>query len=72
MDLSWYVEQSWPETGFKLHIIDRWITIAMLFSFQAHLAPESETRFDFQKYISRSLEEDFVVVVGITLVFFSI
>ncbi|XP_062092898.1 MLO-like protein 12 [Humulus lupulus] len=32
----------------------------------AHLAPESETRFDFQKYISRSLEEDFVVVVGIT------
>ncbi|XP_062094781.1 MLO-like protein isoform X1 [Humulus lupulus] len=35
----------------------------------AHLAPESETRFDFQKYISRTLEEDFVVVVGITLVF---
>ncbi|XP_062094782.1 MLO-like protein isoform X2 [Humulus lupulus] len=32
----------------------------------AHLAPESETRFDFQKYISRTLEEDFVVVVGIT------
>ncbi|PON58557.1 Mlo-related protein [Parasponia andersonii] len=32
----------------------------------AHLAPESETRFDFQNYISRSLEEDFVVVVGIT------
>ncbi|XP_024023473.1 MLO-like protein 2 [Morus notabilis] len=31
----------------------------------AHLAPESETKFDFQKYISRSLEEDFKVVVGI-------
>ncbi|EXB80098.1 MLO-like protein 12 [Morus notabilis] len=34
----------------------------------AHLAPESETKFDFQKYISRSLEEDFKVVVGIKLV----
>ncbi|GMN51109.1 hypothetical protein TIFTF001_020261 [Ficus carica] len=32
----------------------------------AHLAPESETKFDFQKYISRSLEEDFKVVVGIS------
>ncbi|KAF5742530.1 MLO-like protein 6 [Tripterygium wilfordii] len=32
----------------------------------AHLAPGSGTRFNFQKYISRSLEEDFVVVVGIT------
>lgn len=32
----------------------------------AHLAPESETKFDFQKYISRSLEEDFTVVVGIS------
>ncbi|KAH7547920.1 hypothetical protein JRO89_XS14G0038700 [Xanthoceras sorbifolium] len=32
----------------------------------AHLAPGSETKFDFQKYISRSLEQDFVVVVGIT------
>ncbi|KAM4094214.1 hypothetical protein ACB094_06G179100 [Castanea mollissima] len=32
----------------------------------AHLAPESETRFDFQKYISKSLEEDFIVVVGIS------
>lgn len=35
---------------------------------QAHLAPGSETRFDFQKYIGRSLEEDFKVVVGIRLV----
>ncbi|XP_050209295.1 MLO-like protein 2 [Mercurialis annua] len=32
----------------------------------AHLAPGSETRFDFQKYINRSLEDDFKVVVGIT------
>ncbi|KAK9283846.1 hypothetical protein L1049_012100 [Liquidambar formosana] len=34
----------------------------------AHLAAGSETKFDFHKYISRSLEEDFVVVVGIRLV----
>ncbi|KAF2295854.1 hypothetical protein GH714_034586 [Hevea brasiliensis] len=33
----------------------------------AHLAPGSETRFDFQKYINRSLEDDFKVVVGIRL-----
>ncbi|KAK1571443.1 hypothetical protein Q3G72_017169 [Acer saccharum] len=32
----------------------------------AHLAPGSETTFDFNKYISKSLEQDFVVVVGIT------
>lgn len=32
----------------------------------AHLAPESGARFNFQKYISRSLEEDFKVVVGIS------
>ncbi|KAG5566766.1 hypothetical protein RHGRI_002340 [Rhododendron griersonianum] len=32
----------------------------------AHLAPQSHTRFDFQKYINRSLEEDFKVVVGIS------
>lgn len=32
---------------------------------QAHLAPQSQTHFDFQKYIKRSLEEDFKVVVGI-------
>jgi hypothetical protein len=35
---------------------------------QAHLAPGSETRFNFQKYISRSLDEDFKVVVGIRCV----
>ncbi|KAM1307097.1 hypothetical protein FF1_009462 [Malus domestica] len=32
----------------------------------AHLAPQSQTKFDFQKYINRSLEEDFKVVVGIS------
>ncbi|XP_058110214.1 MLO-like protein 6 [Magnolia sinica] len=32
----------------------------------AHLAPQSSIKFDFQKYIKRSLEEDFKVVVGIS------
>ncbi|XP_039061177.1 MLO-like protein 12 [Hibiscus syriacus] len=32
----------------------------------AHLAHGNETKFDFQKYIKRSLEEDFKVVVGIS------
>ncbi|KAL0775268.1 hypothetical protein Bca101_040420 [Brassica carinata] len=32
----------------------------------AHLPAGSEARFDFQKYIQRSLEEDFKVVVGIS------
>ncbi|KAL3616427.1 MLO-like protein 6 [Castilleja foliolosa] len=32
----------------------------------AHLAPQSHASFDFQKYINRSLEEDFKVVVGIS------
>ncbi|WCJ19353.1 Seven transmembrane MLO family protein [Euphorbia peplus] len=32
----------------------------------AHLAPASETTFNFQKYINKSLEMDFQVVVGIT------
>ncbi|KAI4351313.1 hypothetical protein L6164_005687 [Bauhinia variegata] len=32
----------------------------------AHLAPGRESKFDFQKYINRSLEDDFKVVVGIT------
>ncbi|KAI3986204.1 hypothetical protein MKX01_004348 [Papaver californicum] len=34
----------------------------------AHLAPQSSVKFDFQKYIKRSLEEDFKVVVGIRFV----
>ncbi|KAI9124693.1 hypothetical protein K1719_004615 [Acacia pycnantha] len=33
---------------------------------KAHLAPGSEVEFDFQKYIKRSLDEDFKVVVGIS------
>ncbi|CAL9007806.1 unnamed protein product [Prunus brigantina] len=38
----------------------------------AHLAPDSETTFDFRKYISRSLEEDFKVVVEISpIIWFS-
>ncbi|XP_030962414.1 MLO-like protein 6 [Quercus lobata] len=32
----------------------------------AHLAPQSHQKFNFQKYIKRSLEEDFKVVVGIS------
>lgn len=32
---------------------------------KAHLPAGSGARFDFQKYIQRSLEEDFTVVVGI-------
>lgn len=39
--------------------------ILLLFYLQAHLAPQSQAKFDFQKYINRSLEEDFKVVVGI-------
>ncbi|KAI3676941.1 hypothetical protein L1987_86557 [Smallanthus sonchifolius] len=32
----------------------------------AHLGPQSQSNFDFQKYIKRSLEEDFKTVVGIS------
>ncbi|KAG7010619.1 MLO-like protein 6, partial [Cucurbita argyrosperma subsp. argyrosperma] len=32
----------------------------------AHLAPHSDQKFDFRKYIKRSLEEDFKVVVSIS------
>ncbi|KAI3977121.1 hypothetical protein MKX01_042811 [Papaver californicum] len=40
----------------------------------AHLAPQIAVQFDFQKYMRRSLEEDFKVVVGISPVlwFFSL
>lgn len=31
----------------------------------AHVAPENQANFDFHKYMDRSLEEDFKVVVGI-------
>nr|AFW98803.1 MLO protein 3 [Rosa multiflora] len=38
----------------------------------AHLAPGSETTFDFRKYISRSLEDDFLVIVEISpIIWFS-
>lgn len=32
---------------------------------QAHMSPDNGTKFNFQKYIHRSLEEDFKVIVGI-------
>ncbi|XP_057784583.1 MLO-like protein 6 [Salvia miltiorrhiza] len=32
----------------------------------AHLTPQSQATFNFQKYINRSLEEDFKVLVGIS------
>ncbi|KAI4334425.1 hypothetical protein L6164_019122 [Bauhinia variegata] len=37
----------------------------------AHLAPQSHEKFDFHKYIKRSLEEDFKVVVDISPVMIS-
>ncbi|CAN6565776.1 unnamed protein product [Malus baccata var. baccata] len=38
----------------------------------AHMAPGSESTFDFQKYINRSVEEDFKVIVGISpIIWFS-
>ncbi len=38
----------------------------LLLNLQAHLAPNS--KFDFHKYIKRSMEDDFKVVVGIRLI----
>ncbi|ESW15686.1 hypothetical protein PHAVU_007G093600 [Phaseolus vulgaris] len=40
----------------------------------AHLTPASEPKFDFQNYITRTLDEDFAVVVGIspTIWFFAV
>lgn len=40
-----------------------------LLNLQAHLAPNS--KFDFHKYIKRSMEDDFKVVVGIRLISFT-
>ncbi|XVF75522.1 hypothetical protein PTKIN_Ptkin13bG0194500 [Pterospermum kingtungense] len=34
----------------------------------AHLPPEKQTKFDFRKYIKRSLDDDFKVVVGISAI----
>lgn len=38
---------------------------------QEHLTPQSHASFNFQKYIGKSLEEDFKVIVGIRLIFHS-
>uniref|UniRef100_A0A6N2LSF2 MLO-like protein n=1 Tax=Salix viminalis TaxID=40686 RepID=A0A6N2LSF2_SALVM len=53
------------ETSFGRRHLQLW-SKSPVFLWIAHLAPGSETRFDFQKYISRSLDEDFKVVVGIS------
>lgn len=42
----------------------------LLLNLQAHLAPNS--KFDFHKYIKRSMEDDFKVVVGIRLISFTL
>ncbi|XP_044507635.1 MLO-like protein 6 isoform X2 [Mangifera indica] len=67
----------WSESAFSLWIVSffrqffgsvtkvDYLTLRHGF-IMAHLAPGSETKFDFNKYISRSLEEDFIVVVGIS------
>lgn len=48
-----------------LELIEVVFLLPIILNFQAHLAPQSHTQFNFQKYINRSLEEDFKVVVGI-------
>ncbi|KAF9675224.1 hypothetical protein SADUNF_Sadunf09G0009900 [Salix dunnii] len=58
------------ETSFGRRHLSFWTKTPVLI-WIAHLAPQSHTKFDFQKYINRSLEEDFKVVVGIRLVFLS-
>ncbi|KAH9700738.1 MLO-like protein 6 [Citrus sinensis] len=47
------------------HVLYSILTMALSRA-KAHLAPQSHTQFNFQKYINRSLEEDFKVVVGIS------
>ena len=56
------------EIKFLVQTDHRWGTNVIVIGFQAHLAPGSQTKFDFRKYIKRSLEEDFKVVVSIKLV----
>ncbi|XP_020206196.1 MLO-like protein 12 [Cajanus cajan] len=68
---------SWSQSAFSLAIVSffrqfigsvnkvDYLTLRHGF-ITAHLAPGSDARFDFQKYIQRSLEEDFKVVVGIS------
>ncbi|KAH7513227.1 hypothetical protein FEM48_Zijuj12G0174200 [Ziziphus jujuba var. spinosa] len=58
------------ETSFGRRHLNFWSQSPILL-WTAHLAPQSQTRFDFQNYINRSLEEDFNVVVGIRLAFLS-
>uniref|UniRef100_A0A6N2M0S1 MLO-like protein n=1 Tax=Salix viminalis TaxID=40686 RepID=A0A6N2M0S1_SALVM len=53
------------ETSFGRRHMQLW-SKSLILLWIAHLAPGSETRFNFQKYISRSLDEDFKVVVGIS------
>ncbi|CAK9136151.1 unnamed protein product [Ilex paraguariensis] len=53
------------ETSFGRRHLSFWSKSPILL-WIAHLAPQSQVVFDFQKYISRSLEEDFAVVVGIS------
>ncbi|KAL5974973.1 hypothetical protein ACLOJK_031649 [Asimina triloba] len=53
------------ETSFGRRHLTLWSRTPVLL-WIAHLAPRSSTKFDFQKYIKRSLEEDFKVVVGIS------
>ncbi|KAF2582644.1 hypothetical protein F2Q68_00001676 [Brassica cretica] len=53
------------------HILYCIITYA-LGKTKAHMPAGSEARFDFQKYIQRSLEEDFKAVVGISPVIWCI
>ncbi|XP_044511924.1 MLO-like protein 9 isoform X2 [Mangifera indica] len=51
------------ETSFVRNHTNQWMQTAFSF-YVVHLAPRSN--FDFQKYIKRSLEDDFKVVVGIS------
>lgn len=56
---------------FHAELDDMFFSLILIcwFEFQAHLAPHSSTKFDFQKYIKRSLENDFKVVVGIRYIY---
>ncbi|KAK6939103.1 Mlo-related protein [Dillenia turbinata] len=48
----------------QIEFLDLCIHLAFLPVLQAHFAPD--TKFDFHKYIKRSMEDDFKVVVGIS------
>ncbi|GFZ17923.1 seven transmembrane MLO family protein [Actinidia rufa] len=53
------------ETSFGRRHLSFW-TKKPILMWTAHLAPSTHSNFDFQKYIKRSLEEDFKAVVGIS------